>query len=65
MIAGKPGHPMLVRTTVARRLGGKGDRGLAALLNAKRIGAVRGSPGNLIDIDTRRALRGARAPRLR
>jgi molybdenum cofactor cytidylyltransferase len=65
-VAGKPGHPMLVHTAVARRLGGKGDRGLAALLDARRIGAVRGAAGNIIDIDTRAALRaGASRPRLR
>jgi len=66
VIAGTPGHPLLVRSAVARRTGGEGDRGLAALLDPARIHAIRGDAGNLIDIDTRRALRrGARAPRLR
>jgi molybdenum cofactor cytidylyltransferase len=66
VVAGKPGHPMLVRTAVARRLGGKGDRGLAAMLDARRVATVRGTTGNVIDIDTRAALRaGARRPRLR
>ena len=65
-VAGKPGHPMLVRATVARRLGGKGDRGLAAMLDHRRIGAVRGCLGNIVDIDTRAALRaGARRLPLR
>jgi len=65
-VAGKPGHPMLARTEIARRIGGKGDRGLAAMLDPARIATVRGRRANLLDIDTRRALRyGARTPRLR
>jgi len=66
IVAGKPGHPMLVRAAVARRVGAKGDRGLAPMLDAARIAAARGTPGNLIDVDTRRALRyGARTRALR
>lgn len=58
---GKPGHPLLVRTAVARRVALSGDQGLAGRL--KDIGAVAGGPGNLIDIDTPAALR--RAQRMR
>jgi len=58
VVGGKPGHPMLVRTTVARAAVSGGDRGLAGRLG--RSGQVRGAAGNLVDIDTPAALSRAR-----
>jgi molybdenum cofactor cytidylyltransferase len=55
--AGCPGHPLLVRTAVARAHLGRGDVGLAAALDPQ---PVRGGPAHLLDIDTRDALRRAR-----
>ena len=55
---GKPGHPMLVRTMVARGIvNERGDSGLAGGLSAE---GWRGSAANLIDIDTPAALRAFR-----
>ena len=58
---GAPGHPLLVRTAVARRISLSGDQGLAGKLGA--IASVRGVIGNLMDVDTRAALRRARLDR--
>ena len=57
VVNGQPGHPLLVRTAAARALPIRGDRGLAGL---GPIAACRGSASNLIDVDSRRALRRAR-----
>jgi molybdenum cofactor cytidylyltransferase len=56
--ADQPGHPMLVRAAAARAIRLKGDQGLAAKLST--VGLVRGTIGNLTDIDTHAALRRAR-----
>jgi len=54
---GRPGHPILVRTRVAKaRLAG-GDAGLRGAL---RTAFVRGDPGHVFDVDTVEALRIAR-----
>lgn len=57
---GLPGHPMLVRADIARRLAAKADRGLAQSLAADRVALVAGDAGHLLDIDTPRALGRAR-----
>jgi molybdenum cofactor cytidylyltransferase len=62
---GKPGHPTLVRTAAAKRLVPSGDRGLAAVLDPRRVGVVRGGPGNMLDIDTPAMLRAARMDQAR
>lgn len=54
---GRPGHPMLVRVSAARGTRIAGDSGLGGLGD---IVAVRGTAGNLCDIDGRAALRRAR-----
>jgi molybdenum cofactor cytidylyltransferase len=51
------GHPMLVRAAVARKSLGRGDTGLAGAVDPA---FVRGTIGNIIDIDTRKALRNVR-----
>lgn len=53
-VGGRPGHPVLVRTTVARGALRPGDRGLA--LDPARLGLVRGTAGNALDVDTVAAL---------
>ncbi len=53
---GYPGHPLLVRTSVARRLVRRGDKGIAGAIPARRLRTVRGGPGAVLDIDTPRAL---------
>jgi molybdenum cofactor cytidylyltransferase len=55
---GEPGHPLLVRTAVARSIRLNGDQGLAGKLAS--VGRIGGGVGNLIDIDTPAALRRAR-----
>ena len=55
---GMPGHPLLIRTLAAKHATLRGDTGLGGLSEVER---VRGTPGNLIDIDSRAALRRARS----
>ncbi|WP_294391798.1 NTP transferase domain-containing protein [uncultured Sphingomonas sp.] len=57
------GHPVLVRTAAGRAVRPSGDTGLVRRLDPGRIGTVRGGRGNLLDIDTRAALRRARMDR--
>jgi molybdenum cofactor cytidylyltransferase len=57
---GRPGHPLLVRTAVARRLVRAGDDGLVRRLDPARVRLVRGERGAVLDIDTPVALRRAR-----
>jgi molybdenum cofactor cytidylyltransferase len=49
VVKGVPGHPMLVRTAIARALARPTDKGLAGL---DRVRRVRGTTGNILDIDT-------------
>ena len=58
---GVPGHPLLVRTTAARRLVRPGDQGFASGLPAGRIALVNGTAGSILDIDDRAGLRRARS----
>jgi molybdenum cofactor cytidylyltransferase len=62
-VGGRPGHPLLVRSRVARALAPAGDGGLVVKLVKGRVGLVPGGRGHVIDIDTRRALRAARMDR--
>jgi CTP:molybdopterin cytidylyltransferase MocA len=57
---GVPGHPVLVRTRVARQAAPKGDRGLAPMLGRARVRAIRGGPQSVDDVDTLSALKRAR-----
>ena len=50
---GQPGHPMLVRASVAKARVGKGDTGFGRTL---RTAFVRGSRDHVLDIDTPHAL---------
>ncbi len=54
---GVPGHPMLVRSAIAKARLGQGDKGLAGALSPA---FARGTVGNIIDIDTPDALRRVR-----
>ena len=58
---GVPGHPVLVRTAIARQAAPKGDRGLGPLLRRARVRTIQGGPGSASDIDTSAALKRARA----
>ncbi|PTQ10130.1 4-diphosphocytidyl-2C-methyl-D-erythritol kinase [Sphingomonas oleivorans] len=61
---GRPGHPVLLRTEVARRARDlAGDKGLGTLLSGLRLGVAKAGPGSLIDIDSRAML--IRARRMR
>jgi molybdenum cofactor cytidylyltransferase len=64
MHRGVPGHPVLVRTAIARQAAPKGDRGLGPLLNSARVHTIEVGPLSVNDIDTPAALRkaGAIAP---
>ena len=53
---GEPGHPLLVRTVVARRLARRGDKGVAGAIARDRLQVVPGTLGNILDIDTPAAL---------
>jgi molybdenum cofactor cytidylyltransferase len=55
--ARQPGHPMLVRSRVARAKLGTGDKGLGGGLATL---LVRGGGGHVFDVDTAHALRRAR-----
>ena len=57
---GVPGHPVLIRTRVARQAAPKGDRGLAPMLARARVRAIRGGPQSVDDVDTLSALKRAR-----
>ena len=57
---GVAGHPVLLRTALARCVPLAGDRGMAPLLAGRRIAFVRGNVGSILDLDTRAALRAAR-----
>jgi len=50
----QPGHPMLVRSAVAKSRLGRGDAGLSRAFNPL---LVQGAAAHLLDIDTRDALR--------
>ncbi len=56
MHRGEPGHPLLVRTAVARRLVRLGDKGIAGAVVAGRLRILPGVRGNILDIDTPAAL---------
>jgi CTP:molybdopterin cytidylyltransferase MocA len=57
---GLPGHPLLVRAAALSEVSLSGDRGLAGALDRRRIASVEGDAGNVLDIDTRVALRRVR-----
>ena len=57
VFGGQPGHPILVRTSVAKERVGKGDTGLGRML---RTALVRGVRDHVLDVDTPHALRLAR-----
>lgn len=61
MHLGVPGHPVLVRTAIARQATPKGDRGLGKLLQSERVRTIECEPRSVSDIDTPKALRKARA----
>ncbi len=56
-VRGRPGHPVLVRVSVARALVPAGDRGLGGMAGQR---SVRGTAAHLIDVDTPADLRRAR-----
>lgn len=56
IVAGRPGHPLLVRVASARAATLSGDRGLIASLPRDAIGTWRGRAGDVLDIDDRVAL---------
>jgi molybdenum cofactor cytidylyltransferase len=60
VVGGRPGHPVLIRTRVARALCRTGDEGLAQGLRRLPTAVVAGQSGNLLDIDTVRDVRRAR-----
>ena len=57
---GVPGHPVLVRTKIARQATPKGDRGLGPLLARARVRMIEGGPQSVNDIDTPSALKRVR-----
>lgn len=61
MHKGVPGHPVLVRTGLARQAAPRGDRGLGLLLGCARVREIEAGPLSVSDIDTPDALRKARA----
>lgn len=61
MHRGVPGHPVLVRTAIARQAALKGDRGLGPLLRRARVRMIAAGPQAVGDIDTPVALARARA----
>jgi molybdenum cofactor cytidylyltransferase len=60
IVDGRPGHPVLTRTLVARALCRAGDEGLAQGLRRLPTALVPGQSGNLVDIDTLPDFRRAR-----
>lgn len=56
MHKGIPGHPVLVRTMIARQASAHGDRGLGPLLRRARVRTIEGGPWCVADIDTPSAL---------
>jgi molybdenum cofactor cytidylyltransferase len=52
IVDGRPGHPVLIRTPVARALCRAGDEGLVQGLRRLPTALVAGQSGNLLDIDT-------------
>jgi molybdenum cofactor cytidylyltransferase len=54
---GERGHPVLIRSQVARNVLLRCDRGLGVALARCRLAEVQGQPGNVLDIDTPAALR--------
>jgi len=60
MYRGVPGHPVLVRTSVARQMAPKGDRGLGPLFRRARVRTIEAGPQAVRDIDTPAALGKAR-----
>jgi molybdenum cofactor cytidylyltransferase len=60
VVAERPGHPVLVRSAILRRIPAEGDRGLAPILSGPRTKTGRGRAAALFDVDSRTALRNAR-----